>query len=152
MRYCERGSILVSVMWLLAALSLLLTASVHSQRDAMHLLRSQRLAVAAHVQLENEWQCLWWQWQRLPLQMGTAPRACSAPQVEVKVTPAACDEREPGACECWWVWLRYCYAEGRCDALVQRAVRQTLTSPSGRAHQRIWRGERRWQSFADSGA
>lgn len=139
------------MMWLLSALTLIVTSSVHARLDDLKLMQHADDSVMARVQLENDWQCLWWHWQH-SMTSDLPVSACGLSVLAVILRPEVCTTSGSMHCEQWEVEMHHLRADGTCDGLWQQVGRHTLYRSEGQPIQRLWRGSRRWQSCAGTEA
>ena len=149
----ESGSVLLAVVGLMAALMLMVLCASEDILDGLRLVQDRQRVVQEQVALENEWQCLWWHWQKSTLSFPQPVAACGSSALSVAglesvtwVEPSPpCLAAEGERCTGAWITLRHAHADD-CRLLRQFVLRRERFEHDRVVDAKLWRGQRRWQS------
>lgn len=143
----EQGFVLLAVVWLLAALTLLVFGASERVMDRQRLLLDQQHVVRMHVALENAWQCQWWQWRHntalFPQIFANCP-AVERMHVQWTTAPTPCANASAWVCRDAWVTLQYTQ-DVYCRQLQQSVQQRSRLSQHQEVDVALERGARRWQ-------
>lgn len=144
---CEKGFVLLAVIWLMAALALMVLCSSEGLLDELRLVQDHQQMVRGRVALENDWQCQWWWWQHHTKTFPQPFASCgvSDMQVEWVASSLSCAVAQGEQCQGAWVTLRYTQ-RGYCHQLHQFVFQRSRVEHGQQVDTKLWRGQRRWQS------
>lgn len=143
----ENGTVLLAVVWLMAALALIVFCFSQSLLDELQLVQDRQQAVQGRVALENDWQCQWWWWlhhtQRFPQPLVSC--GVSDMQVEWVASAISCATAEGEQCQGAWITLRRMKYD-HCQQLRQFVLQRNRFAHGQWVETELWRGQRLWQS------